>query len=375
MRRTLTALAVLTALTLAPAASEAGSGKRKGGGSSRHDVSVKLSKPKSSEGGTTFRLTVKNKTRNAESGVSVTVWSDADPVTPVWEATTDLSKRERARWNLVLDLPEGTTQLSAAVEMGGGVVDARPSDDEDVEACEPEEDHDEDVDDDGEEDVDEDEDGDDGAPAGDPPTATAATRGAEIWNSLCVGCHGADGRGGTVEEVVSDEGAGSIYEAVREGEGGMPVFSSLTRADCTDIAAYLRDPSAATPPADGGGTGGTGGQPGTGTGGTGTGTGGTGTGGTGGTGTGGTGTGTGGTTGPAPTYTNRIAAIMSKNCVACHTGTKASAKIRLDTYANVSKNATAALAAIQGGRMPPGGAVPTADVTAIQEWIKAGKPQ
>jgi mono/diheme cytochrome c family protein len=147
-----------------------------------------------------------------------------------------------------------------------------------------------------------------------------------------------------VHEVVAGHSAGDILEAVREGEDGMPRFTGLTLDDARNIAAYLRDPSAVTTPTT---------PPDTGTG------------------------GTGGTTppGPAPTYTTRIAALLSANCVACHSGTGAMAGIRLDNYTGASRNAARALTAIEAGRMPPSGPLSAADVQAFRDWVAAGTPK
>jgi len=185
-----------------------------------------------------------------------------------------------------------------------------------------------------------------------------AIEGAKIWMPLCSGCHGADGTGGTIDENISDEDAGDILEAVREGEEpegddpGMPRFPDIDWADAQAIAAFLRnpdvtvptdppptDPPPTDPPTD---------PP---------------------------------TTDPpttppaAPTYSGQVAAILSKACVACHTGTSAAAKVRLDNYSNASANATKSVNAIASGKMPPGGSFPAGDLQVLRDWIAAGTPR
>lgn len=172
-----------------------------------------------------------------------------------------------------------------------------------------------------------------------------AAAGAAIYGSSCAVCHGADG-GGASGPRVRGAGAGEVYAALREGEGGMPTFRNLSRKDARNIAAYLRNPGSATPapsptpaptpspapsPAP--------------------------------------------SPNPAPTWKSDIQGIFQQNCGLCHSGAAAALKIRLDTYATASTNASRALSAIDAGRMPPGGRLPAAQVQAIRDWIAAGKPQ
>jgi len=185
----------------------------------------------------------------------------------------------------------------------------------------------------------------DDAPANNEDTApgpvdaalTAAERGRDLYLPLCAACHGTDGRGGTSDENIAREDWHEILEAFREGEDGMPVYASLTAQDAKDIAAYLLDPGAVpqvTPPVD-----------------------------------------------PppdppaAPTYTADVKPIFDTNCVACHRAGGASAGIALDTHASASSGAAASLASIQAGRMPPGGALSSAQIQTIADWITDGKPQ
>ena len=85
----------------------------------------------------------------------------------------------------------------------------------------------------------------------------------------------------------------------------------------------------------------------------------------------------GNTTAAVVSYKNTIAPIMTKDCVACHTGSSGFAGVALDTYAGVAANADLSLGTMQPGAaiaMPPGGSVSAADLKSFQDWIKAGKP-
>jgi predicted phage tail protein len=79
------------------------------------------------------------------------------------------------------------------------------------------------------------------------------------------------------------------------------------------------------------------------------------------------------------TYSYISANILGPNCVACHGNTIASAGISFANYTatlkTVTKNNAAASAlyvAVNGGGMPPGGALTSAQLTAIRTWINDG---
>lgn len=78
--------------------------------------------------------------------------------------------------------------------------------------------------------------------------------------------------------------------------------------------------------------------------------------------------------GATVTYTTDIAPIMTQNCTSCHGASLARAGIQLHTCATAANNASAAIDAIDGGSMPPGGSVPQADRDKLAAWIAAGQP-
>lgn len=324
MRIALVAAAVLAAWIAVPdPAARADDGAEEAPRRARalHDVRIRLSRPRQTIGGLRVTVTLANRGRSSEQGVEMAIWSDADPANALWTGAADVRRGHRRRFVLVLQAPEGTTRLTATCALpgdsgsdgsgGGGSGDDGSGDDVVVPV---------------------------------PPTGTKAPNelGAEIWLPNCSGCHGETGRGGTVEDVIAGHSAGDIYEAVREGEGGMPRFPGITWTDAQNIAAYLRDPviPAPTPTPDP--------TPDPGTG--------------------------GGTTTP-PTYTGQIAPLLSANCTVCHTGTGASGGVRLDTYTAASNNASKALTAMQAGRMPPAGPLSAGQIALLADWIAAGKPK
>lgn len=176
-----------------------------------------------------------------------------------------------------------------------------------------------------------------GDPASAPPANAYAVAGAASYATNCASCHGTDARGTTLAPTILHRSASDVLEAMREGEEGMPRFPEMTWQDARNLAAWLADPSAATlppppttePP-----------PPGT-----------------------------------TPTYTAQVKPLLDVSCVVCHTGANAPKSIRLDTYATASTNAAKALAAMQGGTMPPGNPLPAASVQLVADWIAGGKPK
>ena len=63
------------------------------------------------------------------------------------------------------------------------------------------------------------------------------------------------------------------------------------------------------------------------------------------------------------------------NCGSCHSGTKAAAGLRFDTFATASTNAARGLAAVEAGRMPKAGPLPAASVQVLRDWISGGRKQ
>jgi mono/diheme cytochrome c family protein len=174
---------------------------------------------------------------------------------------------------------------------------------------------------------------DDAAP---PPASGYAVAGAATYATNCASCHGVDARGTSLAPDILRRSASDVLEAMREGEEGMPRFPSMTWQDAKNLAAYLADPTAATAP----------------------------------------------TTPPdpppsgtTPTYTGQVKTLLDSSCVVCHTGSNAPKGVRLDTYAQASTNAAKALAAMQGGTMPPGNPLPASSVQLFADWIAGGKPQ
>ena len=81
------------------------------------------------------------------------------------------------------------------------------------------------------------------------------------------------------------------------------------------------------------------------------------------------------------TYTGTVQYIMGLNCVSCHSVSKASGNIKLDSYIEVKAVATSGLLlnAIQrkpGVKpMPPSQAIDNCQVLQVTDWINAGFPQ
>jgi hypothetical protein len=91
----------------------------------------------------------------------------------------------------------------------------------------------------------------------------------------------------------------------------------------------------------------------------------TGTGGTSGSG------GAGGGTGSTVSYAATIAPMIAASC-SCHVSGSQSPP--LGTYTNLKNNITRANSAIQGGNMPPSGALTTTQKATFQAWVTAGTP-
>ena len=79
------------------------------------------------------------------------------------------------------------------------------------------------------------------------------------------------------------------------------------------------------------------------------------------------------------TYQNQISALISKNCIACHTGASASKGILLDSYTGVKSylDNGKLLAAVKGTsiQMPPGYKITTCELREIELWKANGAKQ
>jgi len=89
----------------------------------------------------------------------------------------------------------------------------------------------------------------------------------------------------------------------------------------------------------------------------------------------------------APTF-SAVSAILTKNCVSCHTGEKAKEGIDLNSYASVMKGGrpgpivmagepanSVIIMAMRGqgkDQMPPGGKLPEDQIKVVEDWIKGG---
>ncbi len=311
-----------------------------------HDVTLKLKVAKggrvSPGGRISTRLVVKNRGRTIEPAITMSIFADTPTGTPLWTENLSLGGKRQKTKSVELDVPAGTTELIAVADCDD---DENPGNNMDGAAVHDSDDHDSD---DGDED--DHDDGDSGTVT--PPLLSEVLAGASTYATNCASCHGVLGDGGTSGERLVGEDAHELLEAMREGEDGMPKFVDMTWQDAQNLAAFLVDPSAATaPPAT---TPPTTTPP----------------------------TTTPPTTPPTttppaatPTYTGTIKAILDTSCVVCHKGTKAAAKIRLDSFSASSTSASKALTAMRNGRMPPGNPLPAATVQLFADWIAGGKPQ
>jgi len=79
------------------------------------------------------------------------------------------------------------------------------------------------------------------------------------------------------------------------------------------------------------------------------------------------------------TYSNQIVAIMTANCVSCHSGSSAQKGILLDSYTNVKANMDNGniLSAVRGItlQMPPGGLLTNCEMRQLEIWKATGEVQ
>ncbi len=304
------ALLAASALLVPPQVLHAGgddAGKRKERADT--DVRVKLKVRGKRSKRLRIDVKVKNRGRLDQSDLEI-VLHDGDPEDPIWSEVISLDSGKRKKFRLRLDREDVGGVLTAECR-GPHDDDENPDDNQDSEPVEP----------------------------GMPTERSAAERGRDLYLPLCSGCHGADGRGGTVDENIARESWDEFVEAFREGEDGMPTYRDLTSRDARDIVAYLRDPDSVTappvdqPPID---------PP---------------------------------PVGTTPTYSQHVKPILDSRCVSCHGSGFAAAGIELHTYSAASQNAAASLVSIDAGRMPTSGSLSTADVELIRDWINGGRPE
>jgi hypothetical protein len=66
--------------------------------------------------------------------------------------------------------------------------------------------------------------------------------------------------------------------------------------------------------------------------------------------------------------------MLKSSCTSCHTGAASPRGVDLSTYAGAKANASSANSAIQGGSMPPQGALSGTNKQLFQSWVTAGEP-
>jgi hypothetical protein len=201
-----------------------------------------------------------------------------------------------------------------------------------------------------------------------------------LLKTRCQSCHSSPPVGGAPFSLVSyaDAKAHAQVSLAAMMRGSMPVGAArATAAEIQIMQDWISGafPMAATV---------CGSTPGAGTPGPTTGTGGTAgvappPGGTGAGGSPGTGSGTGGSPGSTGGGTGvpcNVATILQNQCTRCHSSPPTGgAPFSLVSYADASAHATAAVAAMTRGSMPPSGArSSTSDIQALQDWINASFP-
>jgi len=77
-----------------------------------------------------------------------------------------------------------------------------------------------------------------------PESAVDLARGKEIYDAVCLACHGADGQGGHAEggAMPRDSTLEAIFSKASRGSSKMPAFASVyTPAELKSVAGYVRD--------------------------------------------------------------------------------------------------------------------------------------
>jgi uncharacterized membrane protein len=75
------------------------------------------------------------------------------------------------------------------------------------------------------------------------------------------------------------------------------------------------------------------------------------------------------------TFTQVNQTVFSTSCLKCHSSTKSSGGVILDTYADVSKSLSEVTADINSGHMPADGSLTSAQKTLFDAWIAQGAPE
>lgn len=77
-----------------------------------------------------------------------------------------------------------------------------------------------------------------------PDSAVDLLRGKEVYDTVCVACHGADGQGGHAEggAIPPDSTVEAIFSKASRGSSKMPAFAAVyTAADLKSVASYVRE--------------------------------------------------------------------------------------------------------------------------------------
>ncbi|NUN51583.1 MAG: c-type cytochrome, partial [Planctomycetaceae bacterium] len=185
---------------------------RSGSSGLLHDVAVELQVRLRKDGDPRVSVKVRNRGTSFEGGALLEVTTSGG--TTLLSETVDLEAGGKAKFRFTAALPAGTTTLTARADCAGAE-DEDPSNNEEIVVVAP-------------------------------GNGSDAALGAALYAANCASCHGTDALGTASGPSVLHEDAEEIQEAVREGEGGMPVFPSIGWAESRRLAAYLRDPSAVT---------------------------------------------------------------------------------------------------------------------------------
>lgn len=80
-------------------------------------------------------------------------------------------------------------------------------------------------------------------------------------------------------------------------------------------------------------------------------------------------------------YKKQVSAIISSQCLSCHSGSRPNADLNLESYSSVvnaitQKNLVKHLKSESGfSPMPPAGKIRDCEILLIEKWINAGKPE
>jgi len=71
-------------------------------------------------------------------------------------------------------------------------------------------------------------------------TAKKASKGKELYDSTCMGCHGDKGQGTASAPQINNIRQSQFVKTVKNGKGSMPSYSNLSKADTKKILMYLK---------------------------------------------------------------------------------------------------------------------------------------